>query len=472
MAEEKIRESVIAGSWYPGNPQQLTRDILKYVELATVGPIRGQLKGLIVPHAGYMYSGEVAAHAYKILQKEQFDRVIVVAPSHHAYFQGSSIYHLGGYRTPLGLVPLDRELVDALLQQEGVISCVPQADAQEHSLEIQLPFLQVMLTDFRLTPIIMGEQSMENCEALAAAIAQACLDKRVLLVASSDLSHFHPYDEAKRLDQVVMDRLETYDVNGLNGSIRRGDCEACGAGPIMTLLMAARQMGANKVKILRYANSGDVTGDKRGVVGYLSAAVISNPGPRPGKDKSGGRKVGVDLGLDKEDKVALHTIAQNAIRKHLLKQPGVESPPPSSKLEEFRGAFVCLKIKGVLRGCIGCIEARGPLYRMVGEMAVQAAFCDPRFAPLTVDELDEIDLEISVLTPFQDIQGPGDFEVGRDGLFIRKGPSSGLLLPQVAVEHGWDRIQFLEWTCQKAGLPKDAWKDSGTRIQRFSADVF
>jgi MEMO1 family protein len=472
MAGEKIRESVVAGSWYPGNPQQLTREILKYVHEAAVEPLGGELKALIVPHAGYIYSGGVAGYAYKLLREHSFDRVLVVAPSHRAHFHGSSIYPLGGYRTPLGVVPLDRELVDELLHHSDAIRYVPQADTQEHSLEIQLPFLQVMLKDFRLTPIVMGDQSLKNCQDLAAAISQACHGSRVLLVASSDLSHFHAYDEACRLDRVVIDHLGAYDPQGLDDSLRRGNCEACGGGPVITVLLAARQLGATKVKVLHYANSGDVTGDKRGVVGYLSAAVVDNPGGKRVADKSRREKVGVDLGLSAEDKTALHAIAQNAIRSRLAKEKAVDTPPPLPRLQELRGAFVCLKIKGVLRGCIGCLHARGPLYRVVSDMAVQAAFCDPRFAPLSAEELEQIELEISVLTPFQDIQGPEEIEVGRHGLFVRKGSHSGLLLPQVATEYGWDRIQFMEWTCQKAGLPKDAWKDPNTRIQTFSADVF
>jgi AmmeMemoRadiSam system protein B/AmmeMemoRadiSam system protein A len=473
MTGEKIRESVIAGSWYPGNPQQLTREILQYVREAAAEPVEGELKALIVPHAGYMYSGGVAAYAYKLLQEQSFDRVLVIAPSHRAHFQGSSIYPLGGYRTPLGVVPLDRELVDELLQHADSIRYVPQADAQEHSLEIQLPFLQVMLKDFHLTPIVMGNQSLANCQDLAAAISQACRGRRVLLVASSDLSHFHTYGEAGRLDQIVIDQLQAYDPQGLDEALSRGDCEACGGGPMITVLLAARQLGATKVKILRYANSGDITGDKHSVVGYLSAAVVDNPGGKRGADSSRRKnKVGVDLGLSEEEKAALHAIANNAIRTRLSKAATEDEPPPLPRLQELRGAFVCLKIKGVLRGCIGCLQARGPLYRVVGDMAVQAAFCDPRFAPLSSEELEQIDLEISVLTPFQDIQSPEEIEVGRHGILVHKGSQSGLLLPQVATEYGWDRIQFMEWTCQKAGLPKDAWKDPDTRIQIFSADVF
>ncbi len=470
--QERIRESVIAGSWYPGNPQQLTQEIRRYLSQVEDIEVGGSLKALIVPHAGYMYSGGVAAHAYKLLQQQSFNRVIVVAPSHRAFFQGASIYNLGGYRTPLGVVPLDREIVDQLMQQSGSIHYVPQADAQEHSLEIQLPFLQVTLGDFRLTPVIMGEQSLENCKNLAAAVSNVCQGKDVLLVASTDLSHFHPYEEAKRLDQVVVDRVKDFDPLGLDAALRKGECEACGGGPVMAVLMAAQELGANKVKILHYANSGDVTGDKRGVVGYLSAAVVDNPGRGIRTPKSKPRRVGVDLGLTDDDKVCLRSIAENAIRKRLLAQPQEDPPARSVRIEECRGAFVSLKIRGALRGCIGCITARAPLYRIVSDMAVQAAFCDPRFQPLTIAELGKTDIEISVLTPFQDIQGPEEIEVGKHGLFVCRGSQSGLLLPQVATEHGWNRIEFLEWTCQKAGLPKDAWKEPETSIQVFSADVF
>jgi AmmeMemoRadiSam system protein B/AmmeMemoRadiSam system protein A len=472
MATETIRESVIAGSWYPGSPQQLAREVSRYLDEARVEVLNGELVALIVPHAGYRYSGQVAAHAYKLLQGLHFDRVLIVAPSHRAYFEGASIYNLGGFRTPLGVVPLDHQVVDELMQQPGQIAYIAQAHSQEHSLEIQLPFLQLVLKDFRMTPIVMGEQSFANCRNLAAAVAKVCQGKKVLLVASTDLSHFHPYEEAKSLDRVVIDRVAAFDPQGLDDDLRRGACEACGGGPMITVMLAAQQLGANKSKILHYANSGDVTGDKSGVVGYLSAVLFSNPGGGPKTVTGREPRVGVDLGLSSEDKETLLKIARNAIMSGCLKQPQAALPIISPKLKELRGAFVCVKIKGMLRGCIGCIEARGPLHKIVGEMAEQAAFCDPRFPPLQSAEADQIDLEISVLTPFQVIDDVAEIEVGKHGLMIRKGFHSGLLLPQVATEHGWDRTQFLEWTCQKAGLSKDAWKDPDAQIQVFSADVF
>jgi hypothetical protein len=276
MTAEKIRESVIAGTWYPGHPERLTREIRGYLSRTRVPDLPGRLVGLIAPHAGYMYSGPVAAHAYKVLEGKPFSRVVILAPSHRAYFNGASIYHLGGYRTPLGVVPLDRELVDALLEKRDLFSYVPQAHAQEHSLEIQLPFLQVVLKDFRLTPILLGDVSYEDCRAIAQALTQVIGERPVLLVASTDLSHYYSYEEARRLDGKVLELVERFDPESLHAALQKRECEACGAGPLVTTLCAARALGATRAHVLHYANSGDVTGETRGVVGYMAAALVDD----------------------------------------------------------------------------------------------------------------------------------------------------------------------------------------------------
>ena len=472
MAEEKIRESVIAGSWYPDQPDVLRKEIRKFIDGAKPPPLEGDLLGLVAPHAGYVYSGAVAGHAYKLLENRSIDRVLVLAPSHRAYFEGASIYSPGGFRTPLGVAPLDRELVESMLGRSDILRYVPQAHAQEHSLEIQLPFLQVVLGKFSLIPIVMGDQSLDYCRKLAGAISEACRGKGVLLIASSDLSHYRSYEEARRLDQIVLDRLNAFDPEGLAGDLREGRCEACGGGPIITLMLAAKELGANKSKVLHYANSGDVTGDRRGVVGYAASAVFRNPGQSEEQKRPHGRRVGVDLGLSPEEKRTLLEIAHQAIRARCLGDPMPEVPITSAKLKEKRGAFVCLHKGEALRGCIGMIEGREPLHETIKNMAIQAAFSDPRFCALDTSELGEIDVEISVLTPLERIRDPSRIEIGKHGLLIRKDYHSGLLLPQVATEHGWSRSQFLEWTCKKAGLAPNAWKETGTEIYIFSADIF
>lgn len=273
MCAARIRESVIAGTWYPADPAQLKREIAGHLDQAHPPGLEGEPIGLVVPHAGYIYSGGVAAWAYKVLLKNGFDRVLIVAPSHRVGFAGVSISDLDGYRTPLGIVPLDRELIDEFHKYSAIIHYNPEADSREHSLEIQLPFLQVVLGAFKLTPLIMGTQDFEFCRKLAEAIAQTCSRKRVLIIASSDLSHYYPYEEARLIDGVCLKLLNAFDPDGLAVEVENQRTQACGAGPIIAMMLAAKKLGADRCKVLNYANSGDVTGDRSGVVGYAAAAI-------------------------------------------------------------------------------------------------------------------------------------------------------------------------------------------------------
>ena len=469
MSGKKVRESVIAGSWYPGDPDRLTKDIKGYLKQVPEHTIGGEIIALISPHAGYMYSGQVAAHAYKLLEGKKYDIVVIVAPSHRAYFKGASVYPTGGYRTPLGIVPIAEEITDALMKKSPLIDAIPQAHAQEHSLEIQLPFLQVVLKDFRLVPIVMGEQDLRICNELSAVIADVIKGKNALVIASTDLSHFHTYDEAVALDRKFLQQVDAFDHEGLDKALRAGECEACGAGPVVAVMLAAQALGANKSEVLNYANSGDVTGDHSRVVGYMAAVLYRNPGSQKAHTEE---KVGVDLGLSEEEKKTLHEIAHTVIWNKASGKEVPEFKITSERLQELRGAFVTINKKGALRGCIGHIKGVKPLYRSVEEMAAAAAFQDPRFSPVTEKELKDLDIEISVLTPFKQITDVSEIEVGKHGIYMERGFYSGLLLPQVATEYGWDRNTFLEHTCRKAGLPPDAWKEKDTKIYIFSADIF
>lgn len=470
MSKQNIRESVIAGSWYPGDPAQLTKDIKGYLALVPEHKVDGELVALIAPHAGYMYSGQVAAYSYKLLEGRHYDIVVIVAPSHHARFHGASIYPRGGFRTPLGIVPVAEAIADELLDKSPITNSLPEAHAQEHSLEIQLPFLQVVLKDFKLVPIVMGEQDLETCEELARVIAAVIKGKNTLVIASTDLSHFHPYNQAKALDQVVLDRVTAFDAQGLSRDLGQGRCEACGGGPVVAVMLAAQALGADKGEVLHYANSGDVTGDRSSVVGYMAAALYKSPKAQKQQPKK--EKVGVDLGLNDAEKKTLHDIAHTVIWNKVAGKPVPEFHVKSGRLTELRGAFVTITKKGMLRGCIGHIRGLMPLYKTIEEMAAAAALDDPRFPPITKNELKDLEIEISVLTPFKQITDVKEIEVGKHGIYIEKGYSSGLLLPQVATEYRWDRDTFLEHTCRKAGLPPDAWKEKDTRIYIFSADIF
>ncbi len=466
--KEGVRKSILAGTWYPGNPDVLRRDVENFLAKASVKP-EGQIVGLIAPHAGYVYSGGVAAHAYKLIRGEVFDSVIVVAPSHRAHFRGASVYDRGAYETPLGLVPVDEDLAREIMARSDNISYIPGGHAQEHSIEIQLPFLQVSLGSFKFVPIVMGDQGRRSCEELAGAIVESVGRKRVLLVGSSDLSHFHDYDRAKKMDSRVLKHLEAMDVDGLFRDLEDGSSEACGGGPMAVVMMAAGKLGADRARLLKYANSGDVTGDRSGVVGY-AAAVFFRSGMEDTKKSN--KTDGMDRGLTEEEQSRLLTLARESIEDRLQGKKTPEDEGDSAALKEKRGVFVSLHKKGRLRGCIGCIEGRKPLLKAVREMAQSAAFEDPRFSPLHREEMKDLDIEISVLTPLKEIKDIHEIEVGTHGIYLAKGFFSGLLLPQVATQYGWDRVTFLEETCRKAGLPSQAWKDKNTRICIFTADIF
>jgi AmmeMemoRadiSam system protein B len=269
---EALRKSVIAGSWYPGKASILRQDIEKYFAAAPDTDLKGEIVGLIVPHAGYVYSGQVAAYAYKLIRGQKYEAVIVVGPSHRVAFHGVSVFGRGGYETPLGVVPIATDLADVIRTFGKTVEEIPAAHLQEHSLEIQLPFLQVALGDFSFVPLVMGDQNAETCYNLAEAIYRAVKGKKVLIVGSSDLSHFHNYNMAMQMDAIVLKHLQDSDTDGLLKSLDSDICEACGGGPMVVTLLAAKLLGARQSQLLNYANSGDVTGDKSSVVGYAAAA--------------------------------------------------------------------------------------------------------------------------------------------------------------------------------------------------------
>ena len=459
----KVRKPVVAGMFYPSDPHELRKIVRGYIGNVEKECIDGKIVALISPHAGYAYSGQVAAYAYTLVEGMDFDDVIVIAPSHRVDFMGASIYDGEGYETPLGIVPIDTELVGRISQRSKIIEYVPQAHVQEHSLEVQVPFLQSVLEGFSLVPMVMGPTwNFDVCHRLSQTIIRSIEGKRVLIIASSDLTHSHNYRQVVEQDEILARHIEQFDITGLEEDLRKGRCQACGGGPIVVAMMVAKSLGAQRAKVLKLTNSGDVTGRKslgNYVVGYM-AAVLYQTAEKSRAD------------LTKEEKRVLHDIARRAIEEAARGKPVPECTVEFQALIEKRGAFVTLKKRGQLRGCIGCIKGVKPLYKIVGEMAVAAAFHDPRFRPVTETELRDLEIEISVLTPLKRIRDVEEIEVGKHGIFIQRESHSGLLLPQVATEYGWDRKTFLERCCLKARLPKDAWQDEKTRIYAFSAEVF
>ncbi len=280
MDKLNVRQPAVAGLFYPVDARALIRQITELLERVKIKKMRGELKALIVPHAGYTYSGLTAAYGYKLLENKKYDTVVVISPSHREYFKGVSIFPGNCYKTPLGDVPIDMELSNEIIAEEKLVFLSMSGHHDEHALEVHLPFLQITLEKFKLVPLVMGDQTPEYCirlgRALAKVLKSATNRKKVLIVASTDLSHFHPYETAQKLDQRAIDSIENFDYTQLLSDIDNQTTEACGGGPTAAAMIASKRLGADKVQKLFSCNSGDVTGEKREVVGYLSAAIYKS----------------------------------------------------------------------------------------------------------------------------------------------------------------------------------------------------
>lgn len=466
---------MVAGSFYPADPVQLSRQLAEMFSRAKKRTLSGQVKAIIAPHAGYIYSGQVAAEAYKQIEGEQYDAVVVIAPF-HGFFKGVSVYSGDAYETPLGLIEIDRELSNAMAEKHpnvfsSTVGHTGSGGHGEHSLEVQLPFLQTVLGKFKMVAMIMGDQEESTIRAAAEALAATLKGTNTLLVASTDMSHFHPEKEARRLDKCFEAALQKFDSNLIIATVSGGRAEACGFGPVAAVVEATHRMGGQEVEIISYDTSGSATGDFAEVVGYLSAVIVGKK-EIPKAAAIGTPKPVRHAGYTDKEKKYLIDITRIAVEAKALGHKAEFPPPPSPHLEDKRGVFVTLTKKGQLRGCIGLVQAKLPLIDAVTEMAAAAAFEDSRFPPVTSDELPELEYEISVMTPLELVTDINQIVVGRDGLMVRHEMHSGLLLPQVATEYRWDKITFLEQTCLKAGLPKSSYRDRHAQIYKFTVEKF
>jgi AmmeMemoRadiSam system protein B/AmmeMemoRadiSam system protein A len=467
----KVRPAAVAGSFYPADPAALTKMIDGFLAKATPPPLTGVV-ALVAPHAGYEYAGQVAAYSYALLKGRKFDRVVVIAPSHYESFGFASVYDGAAYTTPLGQVPVDRAFAAKLAAGSKLIRLsglghTPTPDKPEHALEDQLPFLQRVLGQFQLVPIVIGDQSYETCRALGLALAKLIPGTNTLIVASSDLSHYHPYNDAVRIDHKTLKAIEEWDYLSMarNFDPSVNVWEACGGYPIIAAMIASERLGASQAKVLDYANSGDTAGDKTRVVGYGAVAFV--------KPQAGAGSAEAPFSLSAREKDELLKIARKSVETAVRDHKQYEySPAGFDALAQERGAFVTLKEHGQLRGCIGYVSPFKPLYVTVRDVAAFAALRDTRFRPVSASELGALDYEISVLSPMRRVLDVKEIRVGRDGLIMKRGDIEGLLLPQVPVEEKWDRTTFLDETCYKAGLSKNCWQSADTDIFRFTALVF
>jgi hypothetical protein len=398
---------------------------------------------------------------------------VVIAPSHYESFGFSSVYEGDAYVTPLGLVHVDKAFARKLASMSSTLRLSSQGhDATsagaEHAIEVQLPWLQRVLGDFELVPVVMGDQSYESSRALGVALAKLIQsenkDGETLIVASSDLSHFHTYGDAVTIDRKTLHALEEWDYFSMSRNFESRIWEACGGAPIVAAMIAAERMGANQAKVIKYANSGDVTGDHSSVVGYSADVFVKAQGSAAAE---------TPFSLSEQEKSELLALARTSVEHAINKDEAyVPTASASDALNRERGAFVTLHESGELRGCIGYTSATKPLYMTVRDTATLAALKDPRFKPVSVSELPKLEYEISVLSPLRRVTDIQQIKVGEHGLLMKNGGFEGLLLPQVPVEQKWDRQKFLEQTCVKAGMSAGCWKDEDTDIFLFTAVVF
>ena len=482
-----VRPATQAGRFYEGNARQLGHEVDSLLARHTKDAMHGNsdvhydnVAALIVPHAGYYFSGNVAASAYARLDPERkYKRIFLLGPSHHEWLDGASVNtEADYYATPLGKVKVDHETAVALTNTErtdSVFCYRPKAHDREHCLEVQLPFLQRQFKEAPpIVPIIISTNDFAKLQQMAEALKPYFTDDN-LFVISSDFSHYPSYSDANEVDSKTGKAVESGDVRqfiatiekNAKSGIRNLATSACGEFPIITLMLMLDKHC--QVKHIMYQNSGDIDNyDPTRVVGYHSFAILRN-----GNNSSGQTRTNTDFSLSAEDKKILKEIALQSIVDSLNGKP-IAQPIVNSQFSIINskcGAFVSLHKQGRLRGCIGHFGEDVPLHEIVAEMARAAAFEDPRFMPVTRDELDDIDIEISVLTPMRRIQSLDEFQLHKHGIYIRKGYRSGTFLPQVADEVNWTKEEFVGHCSQdKAGLGWDGWRDAELYV--YEAIVF
>ena len=472
-AEPALRAPAVAGTFYPAIPTKLRADVQRYLSQADVRASRAELVGLIVPHAGYVYSAPVAGYAYRALEGRSYETVVVIGPSHRVACRGVALSGMDQWVTPLGRVTVDRAACDAVAKTYPAARIFDAAHRPEHSIEVQLPFLQTTLDDFKLVPLLMADSSAENCNALAQALAEWARGRSALLIASTDMSHYPAYEDAVRVDHETLKAIETCDARQVattteklmsEGVPRLGTC-LCGEGPVRTVLTAARLLGADRVEVLRYANSGDVPlGPREGVVGYCAVAIYRS------KSVPGGRVTEVELKPEQQRR--LLSVARETIEQYVQSGRVLRVADADPALRRPAAAFVTLKKGSVLRGCIGSLEPDKALVETVRDRAIHAASRDPRFSAVRAEELPELEIEISVLSPVRRVRSAEEIDISKHGIIVASGTRRGVFLPQVAQETGWSRDVLLAHLCRdKAGLPADAWK-RGASLSVFTVQAF
>lgn len=384
----EVRRPAVAGLFYPADTGELQAAVEGYLAAAESPPASGEPIGVIAPHAGYVYSGQAAGYAYRAVKGRHYDTVVVIGPSHRARFSGAALSGAREWATPLGRIAVDADAVRELAERCPAALVYDAPHEQEHSVEVELPFLQVALGEFKLLPVVMGDDSRETCAALAEALAEWARGRRVLFVASTDMSHYPKYEDAKRVDTETLEAIATLDSDRVAETCDRliseglpglGTC-LCGESAVKTVLMAAKRLDAEEARVLHYANSGDSPeGGRDRVVGY-GAVAIYRASPHGAADR--GQEV------SEADRARLLAVARQAVEAYVCERRLIQVAAESDALARPGAAFVTLKKDGMLRGCIGSLTADRPLIETVRDTAAQAACRDPRLPPVQEGELD------------------------------------------------------------------------------------
>lgn len=470
-AEE--RPPAVAGQFYPQAPAKLRAGVAALLRDAL--PARGRPPlAIVVPHAGYVYSGQIAADGFSQARDGRYDVVVILGANHTgAGFRGIGLSPASRFRTPLGAAPVDRELARELVAACPECAMDEAVHAREHSLEVQLPFVQQLFPAARVLPIVVASDELALLRRFGAALAKVLTGREALIVASSDLSHYPRAGDAERVDQRTLQAIAALDPEALQAGLRSAPAEgasgletgACGEAPVLAAQLAAKALGARRGRVVSYVNSGlTLLGDPDRVVGYGAVAFGREETPPEAAPQPAGAS---RESLDRR----LLGFARAAIEQLLVTETLPLPRGFGAEAEARReGVFVTLRKRGLLRGCIGRIVPDAPLPRLVGSMALQSAFGDPRFSPLREEELREIEVELSFLTPTRRVARPEEVEAGRHGVLLEKAGRSAVFLPQVATEQGWDRTALLDNLCRKGELPAGCWREGAT-LSVFEARI-
>ena len=474
VEEAIVRQPAVAGQFYPQSNRDLQAMADEFLSAAKQKTKKASYSSqiLVVPHAGWEYSGQTAAFGFAQIENSDFKRVILIGPSHQAFFEGAAIDDSDYWQTPLGQVAVDKTLTNKILAPQKRIIANREAHKNEHCLEVELPFLQVVLSDFKVVPVLIGQASEDTLELLAQEIA-ANFDEKTLLVISSDLSHYPDIETARVVDQQTVEAILSGSKNKFVEILRKltdeypqVDTFACGCEAIKVGLMAAEELGILEGKLLAKTNSGEVTGQTDRVVGYAAIGFY-------GELKVKSQKSKIEEELNENQQKELLKIARQTLESYLKNRKVTEVEVSDEALNQKWGVFVTLKKDDQLRGCIGQFVPQKPLCQLIQDMAIIAAVHDSRFPPVEYRELEDIKVEISVLSPMRKIDSPSEIELGKHGVYLKYGQRTATFLPQVATETGWTKEEFLSQLCtQKAGLPADCYLDPDVELFIYTAQVF